>query len=59
MPLIASTGLRDKAKIAELKALKVECLQKPYHPDVLLRIIHAVLHPAAVEPPLMPQPSTA
>ncbi len=46
VPVIASTGLGEKAQIAQLRALGVETvLDKPYNPNTLLRAIHGVLHP--------------
>jgi len=46
LPIIASTGLGEKTQLAELKAMKVETiLHKPYRAEILLRTIHAALHP--------------
>ena len=51
MPIIASTGLGGKARMAGLKAMQVEAvLSKPYRADALLRTIHEALHPAATSP---------
>jgi PAS domain S-box-containing protein len=51
IPVIASTGLGEKAHLAELKEMGIETvLKKPYNADTLLHTIHGVLHPlAAVE----------
>jgi CheY-like chemotaxis protein len=48
VPMIASTGLGEKARLAALKALGVETvLNKPYKADTLMRTIHDALHPTA------------
>jgi PAS domain S-box-containing protein len=48
VPMIASTGLGEKARLAALKALGVETvLNKPYKADALMRTIHHALHPKA------------
>jgi len=45
LPIIASTGLGEKAQIAELKRLGVETiLHKPYSADLLFRTIDHALH---------------
>jgi CheY-like chemotaxis protein len=47
LPVIASTGLDDKIRAADLKSLRVQTvLKKPYAADALLRTIHEALHPA-------------
>ena len=44
LPFIASTGLGEKAKEDELKAMKIACvLHKPYGAATLLRTIHEAL----------------
>jgi PAS domain S-box-containing protein len=49
--VIASTGLGEKAHLAELKAMGIETiLNKPYSADTLLRAIHAILHPPSDKP---------
>jgi PAS domain S-box-containing protein len=49
--VIASTGLGEKAHLAELKAMGIETiLNKPYSADTLLRAIHAMLHPPSDKP---------
>jgi PAS domain S-box-containing protein len=51
IPVIASTGLGEKAHLAELKAMGIETiLNKPYSADTLLRTIHGMLHPPSDEP---------
>ncbi len=45
VPVIASTGLGEKAKLAELKTMGVEILHKPYGAETLLRSIQRTLHP--------------
>ena len=51
LPIVASTGLREKVRLAELKAMNVETvLHKPYTADTLLRALHGALHPAASSP---------
>ena len=46
IPVIASTGLGEKAHLAELKTMGIETfLSKPYNADTLLRTIHGVLRP--------------
>jgi PAS domain S-box-containing protein len=46
LPIVASTGLGEKAQLDELKALGVaSVLHKPYGADTLLRCIHQALHP--------------
>ena len=46
LPVIASTGLGEKAHLAELKAMGIEViLYKPYRAAALLRTVHDVLHP--------------
>jgi PAS domain S-box-containing protein len=51
LPIIASTGLGEKAQLAQLKAMGVETiLHKPYGADTLLRAIHGTLHPTASSP---------
>jgi PAS domain S-box-containing protein len=50
IPVIASTGLGEKAHISELKEMGIETiLSKPYNAETLLRTIHGVLHPPAVD----------
>ncbi|MEO6789139.1 MAG: response regulator [Chthoniobacteraceae bacterium] len=46
MPVIASTGLGEKARLAELREMNVETvLHKPYGAEALLHAIHKTLHP--------------
>jgi len=48
MPIIASTGMVEKARPSELKGIGVErVLYKPYGADTLLHAIHQALHPTA------------
>ncbi len=50
MPIIASTGLGEKGRLAELKAMNIHTiLTKPYGADTLLRTVHGALHPAPDE----------
>ena len=51
IPVIASTGLGENARLTEVNAMGVETvLNKPYHADALRRAIHKALHPMADEP---------
>jgi PAS domain S-box-containing protein len=51
MPIIASTGLGEKTRLAELKTLNIHTiLTKPYGAAALLQTVHGALHPPAVEP---------
>ncbi|EDY17909.1 signal transduction histidine kinase, nitrogen specific, NtrB [Chthoniobacter flavus Ellin428] len=44
--VVASTGLGEKARLAELKALGIATvLRKPYGADLLLHTVHRALHP--------------
>ena len=53
LPIIASTGLGEKAQIASLMAMNVETvLHKPFGAGILLRTIHRALHPEASSPVL-------
>jgi PAS domain S-box-containing protein len=46
VPIIASTGLEEKHKLLELRAMDVETvLYKPYGAKALLRTVHRSLHP--------------
>jgi CheY-like chemotaxis protein len=48
LPVVASTGLAEKIRISELRAMKVETiLRKPYGAETLLRAVHRALHPTA------------
>lgn len=48
VPIIASTGMGEKARPSELKGIGVEkMLYKPYSADTLLHTIHRALHPPA------------
>ena len=48
LPIIASTGLGEKAQLSQLKAMGVETvLHKPYDAGTLLRSIRDALHPEA------------
>ena len=51
LPIIASTGLGEKTRLAELQAMNVKAvLNKPYGAGTLLRIVHEILHPTPEEP---------
>jgi two-component system cell cycle sensor histidine kinase/response regulator CckA len=46
LPIIASTGLGEKAQLSQLKAMGVKTvLHKPFHADTLLLAIHDGVHP--------------
>ena len=48
LPILASTGLGEKARVAGLGALNVKLvLNKPYVANALLHAVHEALHPAA------------
>jgi signal transduction histidine kinase/CheY-like chemotaxis protein len=48
LPIIASTGLGERAHLANLKWIgATTVLHKPYGGDILLRTLHDALHPAA------------
>lgn len=50
LPVIASTGQRERARLAELQALGVGAvLEKPYSADALLRLLHETLGPGREE----------
>ena len=53
--IIASTGLGEKNRIAELRAMKVETfLSKPYGADALLHTVHEGLHSTTDAPHNLP-----
>jgi PAS domain S-box-containing protein len=46
LPVIAVTGLGEKAQRSQLKAMGIKTiLQKPFAADTLLRAVHGALHP--------------
>jgi CheY-like chemotaxis protein len=48
IPIIASTGLGEKVRIAELAGMEVKAiLHKPFGATPLLQALHDALHPAA------------
>ncbi len=51
LPIIASTGLGERAHLAKLKSIgAATVLHKPYGGDLLLRALRDALHPAAHSP---------
>ncbi len=58
LPIIASTGLGEKARFAELDAMGIgRILTKPYGAAELLQIVNEALHPDAAAPhPELPTP---
>ena len=51
LSIVASTGLAEKVRLAELHAMKVETvLRKPFGADTLLRTVHQTLHPKPLSP---------
>jgi DNA-binding response OmpR family regulator len=46
LPIIASSGVGEKAWLAKLKSMGVATvLHKPFSGDILLRALHNALHP--------------
>jgi CheY-like chemotaxis protein len=51
IPIIASTGLGEKAQMEQLKASGVEhVLHKPYSSEPLVRAIYEIIHVSAAPP---------